>query len=149
MKIEIRTPITPKEWDNYYALRYKVLRQPLDQPIGSERNDGDLSGQHFALYEGNHLRAVARLDSIDMTIDQVRFVAVDPVAQGKGFGKMIMEAVENKSMKNGKTKMILHARDYVVQFYVTIDYTIIEKSYKLFGVLQHYLMEKSYGQISA
>ena len=62
---------------------------------------------------------------------------------------MIMEAVENKSMKAGKTKMILHARDYSVQFYLTIDYKIIEKSYKLFGILQHYLMEKSYDKISA
>lgn len=149
MKIEIRTPITPKEWDNYYALRYKVLREPLDQPIGSERNDGDLLGQHFALYEDNHLRAVARLDSVDMSISQLRFLAVDPIAQGKGFGKMIMKAVENKSIKNGKTKMILHARDYSVQFYLTIDYKIIEKSYKLFGILQHYLMEKSYDKISA
>ena len=148
MKIEIRAPITPKEWENYYALRYKVLREPLGQPIGSERNDGDLSGQHFALYEEKHLRAIARLDSMGDTTAQVRFVAVSAVAQGRGFGKMIMEAVEHKSIKDGKTKMLLHARDYAVPFYLSIDYKIIEKSYKLFGTLQHYLMEKSYEKIN-
>ncbi len=144
MKIEIRTPITPKEWDVYYALRYNVLRKPLNQPLGSERNDGDLTGKHFALYEDGMLRAIARLDKVDETTGQTRFVAVDTVAQGKGYGKMIMEAVEEKSKARGDYKMILHARDYALQFYLRLGYSEIEKSYKLFDVLQHYLMEKVY-----
>ena len=144
MKIEIRTPITPKEWEHYYAMRYDVLRKPLNQPIGSERNDGDLTGIHFALYEDGMLRAIARLDRVDETTAQTRFVAVDPVAQGKGFGKLIMDAVEAKSIARGDKKMILHARDYALQFYLRLGYTEIEKSYKLFDVLQHYLMEKEY-----
>lgn len=144
MKIEIRKPITPKEWEQYYALRYDVLRKPLNQPIGSERNDGDLTGVHFALYENGMLRAIARLDKVDETTAQTRFVAVDPVVQGKGFGKLIMEAVEAKSIERGDKKMILHARDYALRFYLRLGYTEIEKSYKLFDVLQHYLMEKIY-----
>lgn len=144
MNIEIRKPITPKEWEQYYALRYDVLRKPLNQPIGSERNDGDLTGIHFALYEDGMLRAIARLDKVDETTGQTRFVAVDPIVQGKGFGKLIMEAVEAKSIERGDKKMILHARDYALQFYLRLGYTEIEKSYKLFDVLQHYLMEKVY-----
>lgn len=144
MKIEIRTPITPKEWEQYYALRYDVLRKPLNQPIGSERNDGDLKGIHFALFEDGMLRAIARLDKVDDETAQTRFVAVDTVAQGKGFGKLIMDAVEAKSIARGDKKMILHARDYALPFYLRLGYTEIEKSYKLFDVLQHYLMEKVY-----
>ena len=144
MKIEIRTPISPKEWEDYYALRFKVLRQPLNQPIGSERNDGDLSGRHFALYDDNILRAIARLDQAEENVSQVRFVAVNNDVQGKGYGRLIMDAVEDKSKALGNTKMILHARDYAVDFYLKLDYKIVEKSYKLFDVLQHYLMEKEY-----
>jgi len=51
MGIEIRSPKTDKEWVEYYDLRYRVLRQPWNQPIGSERNEGDASEQHFALYK--------------------------------------------------------------------------------------------------
>ena len=40
------------------------------------------------------------------------------------------------------TKMILHARDYAVDFYLKLGYTLIEPSYKLFDELQHFLMEK-------
>ena len=50
MEIEIRIPETEEEWEDYYALRYRVLREPLGQPIGSERNEGDETGIHFALY---------------------------------------------------------------------------------------------------
>ncbi|MGB0915787.1 MAG: GNAT family N-acetyltransferase [Crocinitomicaceae bacterium] len=144
MSIEIRRPITPKEWDNYYDMRYNVLRKPLNQPLGSERNDGDLSGRHFALYDNQILRAIARLDKADDGISQVRFVAVHPDSQGKGYGRKIMEAVEESSIKAGNKKMILHARDYALDFYLRLGYVKIEKSYKLFDVLQHYLMEKVY-----
>ncbi|MEJ6582790.1 MAG: GNAT family N-acetyltransferase [Crocinitomicaceae bacterium] len=144
MNIEIRTPISPKEWELYYALRYDVLRKPLNQPLGSERNDGDLKGIHFALFEDGMLRAIARLDKVDDETGQTRFVAVDTVVQGKGFGKLIMEAVEVKSIARGNKKMILHARDYALPFYLRLGYNEIEKSYKLFDVLQHYLMEKVY-----
>ena len=142
--MEIRMPKTQDELDDYYRLRYLVLRKPLGKPEGTERNEGDLTGEHFALYEGNVLKAIARLDSYAPTISQVRFVAVDTSLQGKGFGKQIMEAVENRSKEKGNTKMILHARDYAVPFYEKLNYILVEKSYKLFDVLQHYLMEKEY-----
>ena len=81
--IEIRRPLSPKEWDDYYALRYRVLREPLGQPVGSERNDGDLNGEHFALYDNGFLKAIARLDESDEKTAQVRFVAVDNTVQQK------------------------------------------------------------------
>ena len=142
--MEIRGPQTESEWEAYYDLRYRVLRKPLDQPLGSERNDGDATGIHFALFEGEKIMAIARLDQAGEHISQVRFVAVDSAAQGKGYGRMIMEAVEEKSQGLGNKKMILHARDYAVDFYLRMDYAVLEKSYKLFDVLQHYLMEKTY-----
>lgn len=142
--IEIRKPQNEIEWEQYYDLRYRVLREPLNKPRGSEKNEGDLTGEHFALYDNNELKAIARIDKADENISQVRFVAVELNSQGKGYGKKIMMAVEERSIQQGNTKMILHARDYAVDFYQRIGYQIIEKSHLLFGVLQHYLMEKVY-----
>ena len=140
----IRSPKTDQEWLDYYDLRYRVLRKPLDKPRGSEKNEGDSSGEHFALYENQVLKAIARLDTIEPTIGQVRFVAVDSEIQGKGYGKLLMLAVEKKAIINGNKKMILHARDYAVEFYKKLNYNLIGESYKLFDVLQHYLMEKEF-----
>lgn len=142
--MEIRSPKTESEWEGYYVLRYKVLREPLGQPKGSERNDGDEIGQHFALYDGGKLRAIARLDIHQNGISQVRFVAVDNSIHGKGFGRKIMEATEQASIEKGNTKMILHARENAVEFYKKLGYIIVEKSYLLFDQIQHYLMEKTY-----
>jgi len=142
MALEIRTP-KDQDWDAYYDLRYRVLREPLNQPRGSERNEGDTTGIHFALYVDGTIKAIARLDRQDKTTGQVRFVAVESDEQGKGYGRLIMEATEKHAVKQGNTKMILHARDYALAFYLTLGYTLIEPSHKLFGVLQHFLMEKS------
>lgn len=142
MGIIIRTPETEKEWEDYFDLRYRVLRKPLNQPIGSERNEGDATGIHFALFDNGKIRAIARLDQSGEKTSQVRFVAVETDQQGSGFGRMIMEAAEEQAKKDGAVKMILHARDYAVDFYLKLNYTLLEPSYKLFDVLQHYLMEK-------
>lgn len=142
--MNVRSPETEQEWEDYYNLRYRILREPLGKPRGSERNDGDATGIHLALYDGAVLRAIARLDQAEPKVSQTRFVAVDASTRGKGYGRIIMEAAEKKSQELGNEKMILHARDYALDFYLKIGYTNIEKSYKLYDVLQHYLMEKVY-----
>ncbi|NRA11277.1 MAG: GNAT family N-acetyltransferase [Crocinitomicaceae bacterium] len=142
--MEIRAPKTEIEWEEYYTLRYKILRATLDQPLGSERNDGDKTGQHFALFSEGRIAAIARLDQAEDGISQVRFVAVDNAIRGKGFGRLIMEATEKASIEQGNHKMVLQARDYSVDFYLRLDYTLLEKTHLLFGVIQHYKMEKVY-----
>jgi len=142
--MEVRSPQTEKEWEDYYDLRYRILREPLGKPRGSEKNEGDIKGVHLALYDQEELRAIARLDQAEPKISQTRFVAVDASTRGKGYGRIIMEAAEQKSQEMGNDKMILHARDYSLDFYLKIGYTNIEKSHKLYDVLQHYLMEKVY-----
>lgn len=142
MDLKIRTPETENEWDEYYDLRYRVLREPLQQPRGSERNEGDETGIHFALYHEGKLKAIARLDEHSLDTAQTRFVAVEFEEQGKGYGKLIMYAVEQEATEKEYTKMILHARDYAVDFYLKLGYEMVEPSYKLFDVLQHYLMVK-------
>lgn len=139
---EIRKPETEQEWEAYYDLRFRILREPLNQSRGSEKNDGDTDGIHFALFENEVILAVARLDNADTKIAQVRFVAVETNQQGKGLGKKIMIAAEEASRAKGVEKIILHARDYAVDFYLNLGYTLIGPSYMLFDVLQHFLMEK-------
>lgn len=140
--ITIRTPETEQEWEAYYDLRYRILRAPLNQPVGSERNEGDATGNHFALFKNQTMLAVARLDLMAEHLCQVRWVAVENNVQGKGFGKAIMSAVETKAKELGCTTVMLQARDYAVSFYEGLDYSTIAPSFKLFDVLQHFEMRK-------
>ena len=140
--MEIRTPETEAEWEAYYDLRYRVMREPLGKERGSERNEGDSTGIHFALFEDGTILGIARLDKVDDQICQVRFVAIESHLQGKGLGNQLMIAVEEHGAQIGYSKMILHARDYALSFYEKLGYQLIGPSYKLFDVLQHYEMEK-------
>lgn len=140
--IEIKTPIFTADWEVYYDLRYRVLREPLGKERGSEQDPGDLTGIHFALYENEIIRAIARLDRITDTICQVRFVAVESSIQNKGYGRKIMEAVEQRGKENAYKRIILHARDYALPFYQKLGYVLVGPSYKLFGSLQHFEMYK-------
>ena len=142
MEIEIRSPKTDKEWVEYYDLRYRILRKPWNQPIGSERNEGDSSEQHFALYSDLNLIAVGRLDQCEEKKRQIRFMAVEKNEQGLGYGKMLMIEMEKYCRNDKVNEIILHARESAIPFYEKLSYQLQEPSYKLFGEIQHYLMSK-------
>lgn len=143
MEIEIRCPKTEMEWESYYDLRFRILRKPWNQPRGSERNEGDESAIHAAFFENGKIFGVARLDLMENKIGQIRFMAVETDSQGKGIGEKLMLHLESISLENGVKKIILHAREIVIGFYLKLGYELIEKSHLLFGEIQHYLMEKS------
>lgn len=141
--MEIRAPKTAEEWEAYYDLRFRILREPWNQPRGSERNDGDVTALHFAVWENGKPLAVARMDETenDDTV-QIRFVAVESNQQGKGLGKIIMLEAEKTAKEQNRQKIVLHARENAVEFYKSLGYSIVEKSYLLFDEIQHYLMMK-------
>lgn len=138
----IRKPNSSAEWDNYYNLRYKVLRAPWNQPLGSERNDGDLTAEHFAYFENELILGVGRLDIMTQNTSQIRFMAVDNDQQGKGIGKKLMLRMEEIAKGQGSSEIILHAREIAVPFYEKLGFVINEKSHLLFNEIQHYLMSK-------
>ncbi len=142
MEIEIRAPKNEVEWEQYYDLRYRILRQPWNQPQGSERNEGDETGLHFALYENEILKAIARLDINDEKSAQVRFMAVETEIQRNGYGKQVMLAIENYCKTKNISEIILHAREIAIPFYKSLGYQLVEKSHLLFNEIQHFLMTK-------
>ena len=142
MEIEIRSPKTKEEWETYYSLRYRILREPWNQPPGSERNEGDETAIHTALFENGKILGVSRLDSAEQEIGQIRFMAVETNQQGKGIGEQLMHQLELIALQIGHKKIILHAREIAVGFYQKLGYELKEKSHLLFGEIQHFLMEK-------
>lgn len=141
--MEVRPPQTEQEWEAYYDLRFRILREPWNEPRGSERNEEDKTEQHFSVWVNGKIVAVARMDKTEEDgVAQVRFVAVEDRQQGSGFGKVIMQEIEHQAKAQGNRKIILQARENAIPFYTRIGYSIVEKSYLLFDEIQHYLMEK-------
>lgn len=139
----VTSPQSQQDFDKYYQLRWEILRKPWGQPKGSEVTKDENACIHaMVLAVSGEITGVARLQFNSPTTAQIRFVAVANEAQGKGVGKMLMDYLESIAKEEGATEVILDARDNAVPFYTKLNYQITEKTYLLFGEIQHYRMRK-------
>jgi N-acetylglutamate synthase-like GNAT family acetyltransferase len=141
--LEIKSPQTDTDWNAYYALRFSILREPWNQPVGSEVLADEDQAIHAIAVENGEVLGVARMHESAEMQGQVRCVATATKAQGKGIGKAIMAYLEEKAKQKGWGEIVLEARENAVPFYQAIGYSIVAESYLLFGEIQHYRMQKS------
>ena len=124
-------------------LRWEVLRAPWHQPKGSESDEMDgkvpLTG---AFDETGKAVGTGRLQMVDPVTAQIRYMAVDPMWQGKGVGRAVMEELEAYALESGAKEIILQARENALRFYLSNGYEITEKTFLLYGEIQHYMMKK-------
>lgn len=143
MLTTIKQPETKKEFEAYYDLRWSVLRQPWQQPKGSEKDELEKQSFHImACDENNNVIAVGRLHFNNQSEAQIRYMAVKPEHQNKGFGKSILKSLEEKCRQEKCEVIILDARESALSFYQKQGYQIIKKSHLLYDVIQHYQMIK-------
>ena len=139
----LRSPTSPSEWDAYFDLRWRILRQPWGQPPGSERDSLDDSAFHLLLMDAAcKALACGRLHLTAAGEAQVRCMAVDEHARGCGYGSRILDALEAEARGRGARKIVLNARDNAPEFYRKRGYAIIGDAETLFGVIRHVRMAK-------
>lgn len=152
--MSIITPQTPAHWAAYYRLRYEVLRQPWQQPPGSERApDDDAPTTTHALLlaptatpgpaDAVQAIGVGRLHASAPGQGQLRFMAVAPVWQGRGVGRRLLQHLETAARHQQLHEIILHARAEAVPFYEHAGYAVVAPSHLLFGQIPHFLMRKA------
>jgi N-acetylglutamate synthase-like GNAT family acetyltransferase len=135
---------TKEEVETIIALRYTILRKPWNQSAETATDhleESSING--FIQDENGAVIACGRLQENEGKIGQVRFMAVDNHYQGKGLGKKILVFLEEKAKELSLVKIELQARENALEFYKANGYEIKEKSFLLWGQIQHYLMEKS------
>lgn len=140
----IKLSSTNEELTRIIALRYEILRKPWDQPADTA-TDGLEASSINAFIEDNTGKVIAcgRLQENEGKTGQVRFMAVAGDQQGRGLGRSILDALETEAKKMGLQKIELQARENAVKFYRDAGYSVREKSFLLWGLIQHYLMEKT------
>lgn len=141
-ELQVRCPETAKEWQQYYHLRWAVLRQPWGEPKGSERDERDGETEHCAVIDGDSVIAVGRLQMNSQDEAQIRYMAVNPDMHGRGLGRRVVRFLEAKACELGAGRVILDARQNAVGFYQVLGYNVVAESYLLFASIQHYKMQK-------
>lgn len=146
IKFQISVPQTPEELEQYYLLRWLVLRKPWRQPPGSEKDDLEKTSFHvMAVFDGRII-GVGRLHPVAPGIFQVRYMAVDENCRGSGVGTALIEALEKQALLLGAKKIVLDARRNAVGFYQKKGYSVTGPSHTLFGSIVHFKMEKTIGK---
>jgi GNAT superfamily N-acetyltransferase len=140
----IMAPTTPADWDAYYDLRWRVLREPWAQPRGSERDDREETSIHVMVC-GSDRRplAVGRLHFPSPGVGQVRYMAVEPDLIGRGYGGRVLNELEQRAKAAGAKRVVLNARETAVRFYLRHGYAVVTEGETLFGSIKHQKMEKS------
>ncbi|PTQ88251.1 GNAT family N-acetyltransferase [Agitococcus lubricus] len=145
MELAIRCPYTPAEWQQYYYLRWLILRAPLGQSLGTEQDELEDSAWHLAAFYGEEVIAIGRLQANSEAIGQIRYMAVKEKYQRQGIGHRLLTALEQIARQQGMSQMVLNARETAVPFYVTANYSLLGEGPLLFGQIKHTIMSKLLG----
>lgn len=139
----IRPPATESELEAYYAFRWKILREPWNQPPGSEKDQFESEAIHLAAWDNTgKLIGIGRLHRIVENCGQIRYMAVDPMQRSHGVGKAILRELEVSAIQTGIQEIRLNSRQDAVRFYQKNGYQVLSPSHTLFGAIPHFEMWK-------
>ena len=136
-------PATAEDFRRYYALRWRILRAPWDQPRGSERDARDAHGTHLMLVDDRQrLLGVGRLHFNTIREAQIRYMAIDTPQQRKGLGSLLLRELESRACVLGAATIVLDARESALGFYRRHGYQALGTGHVLFGQIAHLRMAK-------
>ncbi len=139
-----RAPKNQTELDAYYQLRWQVLRQPWQQPLGSEKDELESQSYHRVILDDmDNIVGVGRLHKYKQNSAQIRYMAICKTAQGKGLGKLLLKEFENIAMQAGVSIIELNARESAIGFYQQLGYENHGFSHTLYADVHHNKMSKS------
>jgi predicted GNAT family N-acyltransferase len=142
-KVTIIEPSSPDELDQYYRLRWKILRAPWNQPPGSERDPLDEHSTHLmAVNSARELLGVGRLHLNSNSEGQIRYMATAIDHQRSGIGTLILKTLENKARQLGAASIVLDARETAIGFYRKHGYQPTGSGHMLFRQIAHVHMYK-------
>lgn len=140
--VTLREPRSPEEFEQYYALRWRVLREPWEQPRESEKDEHEADAVHLTAWVEGTLAGVGRLHFNSPTEAQIRYMAVEENYRNRGMGAEILRELENRARQRGARAIVLNARDRAVHFYQKNGYRIQGKGGSLFDSVAHWAMRK-------
>ena len=138
----VKTNTTPAIIEQIIDLRDEVLRKPWNQTRQSVTDDLEEIAINAYIEKDSEIIACGRLQNNGNGIGQIRYMAVNKAFQGKGLGKLIVVKLEDEAKRMQLKTIELQARENALDFYKNLGYIVKEKSFKLWDIIQNYLMSK-------
>ena len=120
-KVQIVTPNSAAQFEQYYQLRWEVLRAPWNQPLGSEQDALEAQSLHvLAINQNSVAIGVGRVHFLPQTATaQIRYMAVREGYRGLQIGKQILLRLETIAQQHDIRYILLEARENSLGFYTT------------------------------
>ncbi|MBD3164772.1 GNAT family N-acetyltransferase [Candidatus Woesearchaeota archaeon] len=137
-----QSPKTKEDFENYYDLRWRILRKSWNQPRESEKDDLESKSIHIMFKKDGVILGVGRAHFNSKDESQIRYMAIEKKHRRKGIGTIILKELEKIIKKKGGKIIVLNSRESAVNFYKKYGYSVIKRSHNLFGSIPHYKMKK-------
>ena len=145
---QCRAPKNKSELAQYYHLRWQILRHPWQQPNGSEKDDLEGQSYHRVIVDDiDNIVGVGRLHKSSQYEANIRYMAISPLVQGQGLGKLLIAELELVAAQAGITKITLNARSDAIGFYQSLGYVDKGYSHTLYGEVSHNSMTKTIAKL--
>lgn len=106
-----------------FALREKVLRQPLGLSLHNEDTSGDKQDAIYVALNDHNVVGCLMAKNLSDGLLKLRQMAVDTDFQANGIGKLLVQYAEADAREREYQKIELHARQNVQGFYERLGYT--------------------------
>lgn len=137
-------PETKSQFNQYFDLRWRILRAPWQQPRGSEQDELETTSQHVTVRDPDgRLLGVGRLHMNDAHEAQIRYMAAELDCRGQGIGRLLVAELERRGCLCGATEIVLNAREQAVGFYRHLGYRTVGEGPTMFGQIRHIQMKRS------
>jgi N-acetylglutamate synthase-like GNAT family acetyltransferase len=140
--ILFKTPSNSEEFKNYDLFRWEILRKPIGKSIESLKDEYEDSSYHLIGVIDNKIIACGRLHFNNAYEAQIRYMAIDEHYQRKGIGVKIIKLLEAEAKKKQINKIVLNARNHVIEFYKKSGYKALGKYEGSDTGIPHTTMEK-------
>ena len=141
--------ITEIKAEDTYPIRKAILREGMT--LSHEMNgDHNAETLHLGLFELGELVCIGSFMRASKEIFkgsqfQLRGMASVKKAQGKGFGKLLLEEAEVKLKNQGVDILWCNARTVALDFYKKSGYQMVGNAFEVEQVGPHFLMFKKLG----
>ncbi|MFO7897062.1 MAG: GNAT family N-acetyltransferase [Candidatus Cloacimonadales bacterium] len=142
MKIIIREPNSAAELEQYYYLRWQLLRQPWQQPRGSEQDEHENIAKKVMALDEAEIIGVGRIHQIAEQTWQIRYMAVKEAYRGQKVGRKILHKLETLAHEQAASEIVLEARAGAVEFYQKNGYRKLKPGKNLYAEIPHFWMQK-------
>ncbi len=121
-EVTIKLVENEEELAGAIAVRFRVFVSEQSIPAEEELDQADATATHAIALIGETVVGTGRLVRREPEIGQIGRMAVDLEWRRRGVGGLILEHLEEVARSRGMSLSVLHAQEYVMDFYASHGY---------------------------